>query len=52
MKVAVTLSPGNSCPANQLVIGKDFEVKLKFSNPTAVVFTLLSAGVRICLRLS
>ena len=52
VKVDVTRSPGNNCPANQLVIGNDFEVKLNFSNPIAVEFKLASAGVRISFRFS
>ena len=52
VKVDVTLSPGNNCPANQLVIGNDFEGKLNFSNPIVVEFRLVNAGVRISCRLS
>ena len=52
VKVVVILSPGTKCPANQLVIGNDFEEKLNLSNPIAVWLKVVSAGVRIFLILS
>ena len=47
MKVVVVLSPGSNWPANQLVIGKDFEENWNFSNPILVELILIIEGSRI-----